>query len=359
MKFLYTAIFSILAENLYNSRPGGTQRMMPILLALLAVGTTSLASAATISYYRFEDGVAGATVVAAVDESGSPALEGAAVGPAIVYSADVSSSLLTSNNLSAFFNGSTNQVIQFGYEFPLHLAGDVTLEFFLKIDHSDHDAIFWTRLNGADHNRFHIYTTNPGQSMSFGFDYREFTAGPGLGILHPLGSPFAFTLEPNTWTHIAIVRTGTTYEWFKDGILKGSSVDSSPNLPNSGGWQLSGGPGGIRALRGLIDEIRISDVALSPNKFLFASPSALLNNLIGFIIDLNLNKGISNSLDAKLDSALSALDDANENNDISAVNKMQAFINAVEAQRGNKISDSDANDLIMAAQDIIELITNP
>jgi hypothetical protein len=47
------------------------------------------------------------------------------------------------------------------------------------------------------------------------------------------------------------------------------------------------------------------------------------------------------------------MDDANEANDVSAINRMQAFINAVEAQRGNQISVDDADDLIAAAQEII------
>jgi hypothetical protein len=80
--------------------------------------------------------------------------------------------------------------------------------------------------------------------------------------------------------------------------------------------------------------------------------------LIGGVIQLNLQEGISNSLDAKLDSALDALQDLNENNDGAAVNKLEAFINAVSAQRGNKIPEADADELIAAAQAIIDQLTN-
>ncbi len=44
------------------------------------------------------------------------------------------------------------------------------------------------------------------------------------------------------------------------------------------------------------------------------------------------------------------------NNDIAAVNTINAFINAVEAQRGNKISDEDADMLISIANVIINKI---
>lgn len=85
-------------------------------------------------------------------------------------------------------------------------------------------------------------------------------------------------------------------------------------------------------------------------------PMVAVNNLVEDVLNLNLHTGISNSLDAKLDSALSALDDLNENNDVAAINSLQAFINAVEAQRGHKIPEADADDLIAVAQAIIDYL---
>jgi len=87
-------------------------------------------------------------------------------------------------------------------------------------------------------------------------------------------------------------------------------------------------------------------------------PEQLLADLIDYVAGLNFQNGIANSLDAKLDAVLQALDDLNENNDVAAVNALNAFINAVEAQRGNKIPEEDADALIDAAQQIIDLLTN-
>ena len=86
-------------------------------------------------------------------------------------------------------------------------------------------------------------------------------------------------------------------------------------------------------------------------------PVQLLESLAQDVIDLNLHSGIENSLDAKLDAALKAIEDLNQNNDVAAINALEAFINAVEAQRGNKIPEADADDLIAAAQQIIDLLT--
>lgn len=80
---------------------------------------------------------------------------------------------------------------------------------------------------------------------------------------------------------------------------------------------------------------------------------AMVTELIQNVIDLNLQSGISNSLDAKLETVLHVLDELNESNDIAAINVLNAFSNAVEAQRGKKLSESDADELIASALLII------
>lgn len=88
----------------------------------------------------------------------------------------------------------------------------------------------------------------------------------------------------------------------------------------------------------------------------FSDPATLIENLAVDVALLNLANGIDNSLDAKLDSALNAWDDANENNDVAACNSLWAFINAVEAQAGNKIAEDDALYLIDQALAIIDAL---
>ncbi len=95
------------------------------------------------------------------------------------------------------------------------------------------------------------------------------------------------------------------------------------------------------------------------SRLVSASVDELLNDLVDQTIGLNLQQGISNRVDAKLSSALGALDDLNEDNDIAAVNSLQAFIEAVETQSGTEIDAADAADLIAAAQEIIDLLTAP
>lgn len=87
-------------------------------------------------------------------------------------------------------------------------------------------------------------------------------------------------------------------------------------------------------------------------------PVQLIQDLIDTVTGMNLQQGIDNSLDAKLDAALGALDDVNVNNDAAAINTLQAFINAVEAQRDNKITGAQADILVADAQAIIALLSS-
>jgi hypothetical protein len=85
-------------------------------------------------------------------------------------------------------------------------------------------------------------------------------------------------------------------------------------------------------------------------------PVAAIEALATTVIQMNLQNGIENSLDSKLDTALAALEDANVSNDGAACNSLDAFISAVEAQRGNKITDTEADQLIASAQEIKTLL---
>lgn len=87
-----------------------------------------------------------------------------------------------------------------------------------------------------------------------------------------------------------------------------------------------------------------------------STPEELLMELIEYVSDLNLAHGIENSLDSKLQNALDALLAANAGDREDAVRKLEAFINAVEAQAGNQINEVDAAFLIAVAEEIIALL---
>lgn len=86
------------------------------------------------------------------------------------------------------------------------------------------------------------------------------------------------------------------------------------------------------------------------------TPAQAIQNLLNFVQTLNLQKGIENSLNTKLNTAVDSLDDLNQQNDSVALNLLQAFINEVNTQIGKKITDAQADTLIQEAQEIINNI---
>ena len=88
-------------------------------------------------------------------------------------------------------------------------------------------------------------------------------------------------------------------------------------------------------------------------------PLGLLEHLIQDVVVLNLPKGTEQSLMAKLDGAWKKLSDSKPQNDGAAINKLEAFVNNVEAQSGKKIDEDDAEDLVDAAQAIIAALLAP
>ena len=84
----------------------------------------------------------------------------------------------------------------------------------------------------------------------------------------------------------------------------------------------------------------------------------VIDDLVTVVESFNLQQGIANSLDSKLDNVLGALSAENAGNRSDVINKLQAFINSAEAQRGNKLTEEQADELITFANDIIRSISN-
>jgi hypothetical protein len=82
------------------------------------------------------------------------------------------------------------------------------------------------------------------------------------------------------------------------------------------------------------------------------SSTGLITSLASFVQTLNLSTGIANSLDAKLQNVLQALDDARAGDSPSVCNRIVAFLNEVRAQTGKSISEAQSAQLASAAGQI-------
>lgn len=79
-------------------------------------------------------------------------------------------------------------------------------------------------------------------------------------------------------------------------------------------------------------------------------PATQLQALIQKIQQYNFSQGVANSLDSKLQNALAAVESLNNGNIATVCNKLDAFINEVQAK--NDITPAQATDLITAANRI-------
>ncbi len=178
-------------------------------------------------------------------------------------------------------------------------------------------------------------------------------------------APFPF----GEWKHVAATYTTDSVDFYVDGVLVDSVVPIYGGLINDElqmvqlGWDSCSS-----YYSGHLDEIVVYDTALTASEVTdlydrgvagipaCGTASDLVAQLVADIIGLNLSQGIANSLDAKLDAALKALEDLNTHNDVAAIGSLEAFINAVQAQRGGAIAEADADTLIATAQTAIDLI---
>ncbi|MHC4638454.1 MAG: choice-of-anchor Q domain-containing protein [Planctomycetota bacterium] len=130
-------------------------------------------------------------------------------------------------------------------------------------------------------------------------------------------------------------------------IAVSACVDAGDNTAVAVDIDLDGNP---RIVNGIVD--------MGAYESYPAEPADLVDDLAGDIIELYLPEGIENNLLAKLNAAIGLLGDGNENNDVAAVNLLEAFINAVQAQSGKMISQADADALISAAEQIINILSS-
>ncbi|MFX1580058.1 MAG: LamG domain-containing protein [Promethearchaeota archaeon] len=168
-------------------------------------------------------------------------------------------------------------------------------------------------------------------------------------------------LEEGVWHHVAGTYDGSVMRLYLDGEFL-DSHQVSGTVFSSWGVYLSW-PN--EPLDGLLDEIGIYNHALSAEEIYAiynagaygkCKVSVLTANLLDTIEEMNLKQGIDNNLDTKIQNVQAALDAVNAGNRADAINKLEAFINAVESQRGKALTDEQADILVEEAFRIINLI---
>ena len=78
--------------------------------------------------------------------------------------------------------------------------------------------------------------------------------------------------------------------------------------------------------------------------------------MIELVAAMNLSRGIENSLDSKLQNARQALEAANAGQRQDAVQKLEACVVEVEAQRGKALTDTEASQLVAFVNRVLAIL---
>ncbi len=240
------------------------------VLAMIA-GLAASAQAATVNYWRFEEGAPNAVASGMGSVLDSVGTDHGTPSGIPTYRTDVPFAVVPQtgapNTLSLELVG-FQDLVAFASSFPLNQPGDKTIEFWLKWNLIHHGATLWGRPDSLpDENRFDLHVNF---DFTLGFHYIS-----PAGELHVLSPPpdgapqDGVPVSQGQWAHIAITRQGDTYRIYVNGVLLSTVTDQNPDLPNLFGWSIGGGQ---FPFVGLVDEMRVSDEALTPDRFLNAPP---------------------------------------------------------------------------------------
>ncbi len=262
------------------------------------------------------------------------------------------------------FNGQ-NQIVDVGTSIASTSLNELTLEAWVFFEgtlhpiannmiiskhtwYSDSGRVFWMGIE-----------TNKRLEAKFWYDSSN-------GHVH-LSDPEDFPTDQ--WVHVAAVWNNGNAYLYRDGVLVNSASGGQP-LTNDQDTEVTigsvYGASDTYSFNGPIDEVAVWGKALSEDDILLHYTNGLIGkdycydplddsiqDLFKEIQDINLPDGSENSLLAKLNAALESIDNGDEN---AAINILNAFINAVQAQSGKKLTAEQANALIATAEDILNTI---
>jgi hypothetical protein len=247
------------------------------MMALLGSTFVRTCAAGTIAYWRFEEGLAGtsATGNGTILDSSGHGLNGTPInGP--VYSSSVPVSPIPNNgqpnNLALSFN-SVNQRIAIPDNSLFQLTHSLTLEAYINVHQTTAGVNEQIIFRGDDRGGLDPYFLMV--QGNFLFFVINDASNNGAAVSAPLPGL-------NTWLYVAgtLDDTTGTMDLFVNGQLAATTttsirpfavLDASQN-PGLGIGNVQSGLQYVQYFNGLIDEVRISDLALAPSEFLDANP---------------------------------------------------------------------------------------
>lgn len=252
-------------------------------IVLVVLVTAPSAQAAVTAYYRFDSnngaGVSNGQVITSADDSSGNNRSGVPIGTPHFGSTPFANPVPSSGapNQFSYLGGSGNGILLSGSSTPV-LGSSFTVETFFRLSSTDPntgDAKAILRAVNA--------TTAPFALSIINLDGIGGTNDIILTMNSDSFELYRKNIAINTNYHVAVTCDGANVNLFLDGILADSGVipggfagtgtiaAAIGNDPQAGG----------AAFQGNLDELRISDVALTPSQFLDAVPEPVCLPMFG------------------------------------------------------------------------------
>ena len=216
----------------------------------------SNSAAGLVAYYRFNEGSLTNAANACTNTTG---IDGTLTNGPVWAASPVQ---FATNTLH--FNGSSNY-IQLNNRISIG-SSNFTLEAWVNPSSTAAGMIYAQDVCGDAEHQYRLYTVN----TRVYFDISDALA---LGIPYSFQLPTPVNSVPlNTWTHVAVTRSGNTYSIYLNGVFSTSTTTGTNTINNQSGTDVNkrlriGSRGGVAAGCGLnyftgnIDELRVWNVA--------------------------------------------------------------------------------------------------
>jgi hypothetical protein len=265
-------------------------RRLPILLSLLACVP---AAANVIGHWTFEDGAPSTSAGPLVTDFNSPLLDGVGAangtGAPPVFSSVLPSGpfvldglggpLLHQNATSLEFtnpdlpanpnsnSGSLVVVADPGGAASLLKPASFTIEGFLRLDLQANFFTIFSKGRVDAGGSTWMLDSDGGGRLRARFDSQTLGTGSGVGFNQSFSTTAA--LNDGQWHHVALTYDGTTraVDLFRDYVRVGGGTATNALVYDDSPLRM-GTLGGGRGFDGWMDEVRLSDAALSPDQFL-------------------------------------------------------------------------------------------
>ena len=244
-----------------------------VLVAAFAMILAGAGEAATVGYWKFEE-ASGAAI-----DSGTGGNNGALLGGAARSSSVFGSTPATEPNAKSMeFSGVDGDAVNMGTS-PDVGTGDFTLEcwVYVRTDGADSFPLLAGKMIGGHFgDKGFELMARPDGSEGGEAGLGKWQARFAIRFGGPQDGVYSSDLDFNRWYHLAGVRQGTgatAVKLYVDGFLAGEASTAITDLTSLqkfsvGGADVDGAGGFGRALDGFVDEVRLSDTALTRAQFL-------------------------------------------------------------------------------------------